>query len=360
MDLIRKRKDEHLDICLTGDVDRSVNQDKFQPLTQFDLCQLEHDALPEIDRDQIQTQCVFLKKKLLGPLMIGSMTGGTARSALMNQRLYEAAAHCGIGFSFGSQRSLIEGSSNISDFLPQKLSHKPPLVFGNMGAVQLNYGVKLEHILKIIELSACNAFFFHLNALQEAIQPEGNTRFSGLIKKLEKIVPRIPVPVFLKEVGCGFSHTTLKKLKNIAFAGIEVAGQGGTSWAEIEGLRSKEHSKQILGELFSSWGESTVESIIQCHKLFPKKLLIASGGIRNGVDMAKSLVLGAHIAAMALPFLHAASQSTEAVIRMIEQLIQELKVAMFVTGAKDIESLRKMRIKPVATKYDMFWREYKC
>ncbi|MBI2027506.1 MAG: type 2 isopentenyl-diphosphate Delta-isomerase [Deltaproteobacteria bacterium] len=338
----KSRKDQHIDICLTENIDYSKTcHCEGNP---FDQWHLDHDALPELNLENLQTKCIFLDIQLSAPLLIGSMTGGTVRAAEINHRLFEAAASCQIGVSLGSQRSLAEGTSCMSDFIPKALSKRPPLVFSNLGAVQLNYGVTLKHIQRIIELTQCDAFIFHLNPLQEAIQPEGNTDFSGLAQKLENIIPQVPVPVFIKEVGAGFSLATLKKLESLSLAGIEIAGQGGTSWARIEGLRSKKGCNRKLGELFASWGQPTIESLIACRKLFPQKLIIASGGIRNGIDIAKSIVLGADMAALALPFLQAASESTEAVIQLIEQLKQELRVAMFVTGAQDILDLKKKKI----------------
>jgi isopentenyl-diphosphate delta-isomerase len=327
------RKDSHLSICLEEDISFHANG--------FSDFRFEHDALPELDYSRIDLSITLLGKRLAAPLIIGAMTGGTERTGEINRRLALAAEHCQVGFALGSQRKMLEDPSAVKSYRVRDFAPKLPLLFGNLGAVQLNYGVTLSQVRELIEQVGCDAFNFHLNPLQEAIQPEGNRNFAGLISKLKETIPELQVPVFLKEVGAGISLHTARKIKSIPFKGIETAGAGGTSWSKIEAFRSKSPVAAQTGLLFSEWGTPTAESVIHCRTEFPERIVIASGGIRNGIEIAKAIALGADAAATALPILKAAERSVEDAVQAIDALTTELKTAMFVTGMGSIEELRK-------------------
>jgi isopentenyl-diphosphate delta-isomerase len=327
------RKDSHLAICLDEDISFHANG--------FSSFRFEHDALPELDYSRIDLSITLLEKRLAAPLIIGAMTGGTERTGEINRRLALAAEHCQVGFALGSQRKMLEDSKAVKSYQVRDYAPKLPLLFGNLGAVQLNYGVTAAQIRTLIDLVGCDAFNFHLNPLQEAIQPEGNRNFAGLISKLKETIPELQVPSFLKEVGAGISLHTARKIGSIPFRGIETAGSGGTSWAKIEALRTLSLQAQQNGLLFSEWGTPTAESVIHCRSQFPERIVIASGGIRNGIEIAKAIALGADAVATALPILKAAEKSVEDAVQAIDALVTELRTAMFVTGMASIADLRE-------------------
>jgi len=332
------RKNSHLRICLDESVDYYDER-----LNGFARYRLEHDALPEIRKADIDLSVELFGKKLKAPLLIGAMTGGTERAAEINRRLAIAAERCGVGFALGSQRKMLEDPSLIASYSVKKWAPNLPLLFGNVGAVQLNYGVTPKDIRRLVEAVECNVLNLHLNPLQEAIQPEGDTDFRGLVDKIRETISQVGVPVVLKEVGAGISNATLQKIRTLPVAGVETAGVGGTSWSKIESLRTSNSIQKSTGELFATWGVSTAESVIACRNALPDKAVIASGGIRTGIEIAKALVLGADAAAMALPMLKAAEQSIEQAVNAIERVIEELRVTMFVTGSSTISELKKKR-----------------
>ncbi len=328
------RKDSHLALCLTERVEyTSAGGNGFGDL------RFEHDALPEIDKAAVSTEIELLGKRLAAPLVVGSMTGGTPRAGELNRRLALAAEVCGVGFALGSQRKMLGDPSARGTYAVREAAPRLPLLFGNVGAVQLNYGVGVPELRRLIDGVGCDAFFFHLNPLQEAIQPEGDTRFSGLVAKLRAVVPELGVPVLLKEVGAGISRATALKIREIPVAGVEVAGTGGTSWSKIESLRTADPVQRSTGELFARWGIPTTESIAICRSVLPDRVVIASGGIRDGIEVAKAIALGADAAAMALPFLRAAEQSIDAAVLAIRCVIEELRTAMFLTGCRTVSEL---------------------
>jgi isopentenyl-diphosphate delta-isomerase len=332
------RKDSHISICLEKDIE--FYSEKSNGFSEWSF---EHDALPEIDFSAIRLDATVFGKRLAAPLIIGAMTGGTERAGEINRRLAVAAERCQVGFALGSQRKMIgqgRESAVTRSYAVREFAPGVPLLLGNLGAVQLNYGVTGEQIRNLIENTGCDAFNFHLNPLQEAVQPEGDRDFSSLLPKMRDIIPSLGVPVIVKEVGAGISARTAQKLKTLPLAGVETAGSGGTSWAKIEAYRSTEADRQSLGDLFSQWGVPTAQSVIACRRELPELTLIASGGIRNGIEIAKALALGADAAATALPILKAAERSTEDAVKAIEQLILELRTALFVTGMASIEDLK--------------------
>jgi isopentenyl-diphosphate delta-isomerase len=332
------RKDSHLAICLSEPIEPYDARSNGLSAYRF-----EHDALPELDFDRIRLETRVLGRDLAAPLIIGAMTGGTARAAELNQRLAQAAERAQVGLALGSQRKMLVEPRNETvqgSFLVRRHAPRLPLLFGNLGAVQLNDGVSGERIRELIERTGCDAFNFHLNPLQEAVQPEGDRDFAGLLGRLRDCAPRLGVPVLLKEVGAGISAVTARKIRELPIQGVETAGVGGTSWSRIEGLRAVDPARARAGALFARWGITTAESIEACRAELPGLTLIASGGIRNGIEAAKALALGADAVAVALPILRAAEESSQAAEAAIRQILLELRMVLFVTGVSSIAELR--------------------
>lgn len=329
------RKDSHLALCLTEPVELGAGD-----ASGFGGLRFDHDALPEVDRSAVTTETELLGKRLAAPLVVGAMTGGTPRAGELNQRLAKAAEACGVGFALGSQRKMLEDPSSRATFAVREVAPGLRLLFGNVGAVQLNYGVGAAEVRRLVEAVGCDAFYFHLNPLQEAIQPEGDTRFAGLVEKLREVAPAVGVPVLLKEVGAGIGRATALKIRELPVAGVETSGVGGTSWAKIESLRTADPVQRSTGELFARWGTPTAESVAICRDVLPDRVVIASGGIRNGIEAAKALALGADAVALALPLLKAAERSTEEAVLALRRVIEELRTAMFVTGCRSVPELR--------------------
>jgi isopentenyl-diphosphate delta-isomerase len=332
---LTNRKDAHIDLCLDEDVgSRSLAYG----LGGFTL---EYDALPELDLDAVDLSVEVLGKTLRAPLIIGAMTGGTPRAAAINRRLAKAAERAGVGMALGSQRAMIVKPELSDTFVVRDVAPALPLLIGNVGAVQLNYGVHAGDITRAIEAVGADAVNFHLNPLQEAIQPEGDTRFAGLAQRMAETIPALPVPALAKEVGAGIGSRAASKLAALPLAGVEVAGVGGTSWAKVESFRAPKGSAQAeVGRRLAGFGVPTADSIPICRQAFGDRLVVASGGIRHGMDVAVALALGADVAALARPLLEAANRSEDDAFEALELLIYELKVICFCTGASNIAALR--------------------
>ncbi len=299
-----------------------------------------HSALPEIDLDDVSTACLFLGRSLAAPLLISSMTGGTPAAGELNERLARVAQEYGLALALGSVRAAVENDSLAPTFQVRRWA---PDVFllCNLGAVQLNYGYGRDECLRAVEITGADALVLHLNPLQEAFQPSGNTRFAGLLRKIEALVRDFPVPVVVKEVGWGISGDIARQLVDCGVAAIDVAGAGGTSWSEIESLRMEpDDLRRKVAEDFRGWGIPTAEAIRQVRAECPSIPLIGSGGLRSGVDLAKALALGADIGGIALPFLKAAAVSEDALRHEVMRVLHGLRLAMFCIGAKNIPSLR--------------------
>jgi len=325
-DLVNSRKSDHLRIC----TERNVESGN----TGFDEFRLVHNALPEIDFDSIDLGIKFLGKRLDFPIIIEGMTGGVKEALRINRDLAEIAREFNIGLGLGSQRMAIEDKEfeetyRVRDIAPDIL------LIANLGAVQLNYGYGIEECRRAIEMIDADALALHLNPLQEAIQPEGNKNFSGLIKKINWISGKLKYPVIVKETGCGISYETAKRLRVSA---IDIAGMGGTSWGLVESYRGDERIR-ALGETFSDWGIPTAESIMELSGL--RIPIIGSGGIRTGLDGAKAIALGAECLGIALPLLRAwKSDGKEGIRKFMEGFIAELRIATFLTGSVDVKGLR--------------------
>ena len=333
---IGARKSDHIRINLEEDV-RSGQK------TGLERYHFIHQALPEIDLDDIDLSLRLFRHTIQAPLLISSMTGGTPQAAAINRTLATAAQETGIAMGIGSQRAAVDHPELASTF---KVRQEAPdiLLFANLGAVQLNYGYGLDECQRAVDMIEADALILHLNPLQEAVQPEGDTRFSGLLDKIETISKALPVPVIAKEVGWGFSERAARQLANAGVAAIDVAGAGGTSWTQVEMHRAQNERQARLAAAFIDWGIPTAESILHIHAAAPEMIIFASGGLRDGTDIAKSIALGATLGGMAGPYLKAATQSVEETILTIHEIEHELQVCMFTSGNPDLESLKQSEL----------------
>jgi isopentenyl-diphosphate delta-isomerase len=298
-----------------------------------------HQALPETDLDQVDTSTTFLGHTLRLPLLISSITGGTGEADRINVRLAEAAQACGIALGLGSLRAALEEPQLVDTFRVRKWA-PDILLLSNLGAVQLNYGYDETHCLRAVELVEADGLILHLNPLQEALQPDGDTRWSGILPKIERICRTLPAPVIAKEVGWGISGETARRLADVGVAAVDVAGAGGTSWSQVEMHRAQDEISRRVAAHFLDWGIPTVESMLSVTRAVPDLPVIASGGLRHGLDVAKVLALSASAAGIAGPFLRAAVNSTEEVIELVEEISRTVQIAMFAVGAKNIAALQ--------------------
>jgi len=304
----------------------------------FDGIRLTHRALPEVSLADVDTSCDFLGKKLSFPLLISSMTGGDHELIRkINKNLAQAAEQCQVALAVGSQRVMFSHPAAAESFELRQFAPSTVLL-GNIGAVQLNKGFGLSQAQAAVDILDADGLYLHLNPLQEAIQLEGDTDFSNLAQKIAHIASGLNKPVLLKEVGSGFSSQDLEKGLTSGIAYFDVAGKGGTSWSRIEHHRNS-NSEDDLGLCFQDWGIDTVTALKMLNPHINEATLISSGGLRNGIDMIKSVILGASICGLAAPFLKPAMESTEAVVFEIEKLRREFNTAMFLLGMKDIKSL---------------------
>ena len=336
---VAHRKDHHIDICLTEAVGSGG------VACGLGGYSLEYDALPEIDLDEVDLATQLFGKALRAPIVIGAMTGGTERARMLNQRLARAAARAGVGMALGSQRAMVVDPALTATFCLRDAAPDLPLLIGNIGAVQLNYGVSAADVRRMLESVGADAVNFHLNPLQEAIQPEGDTRFAGLAGRLAEVVPAVGVPALAKEVGAGIGERAARKLAALPFAGIEVAGVGGTSWAMVESHRAPADSPQAeVGRRLAGFGIPTAASIRTCRRFFGERVVVGSGGVRTGLDVAVAIALGADVVALARPLLEAAVEGEDAVVRMLDTLVYELRVICFCTGSRTPLDLRRVRL----------------
>jgi isopentenyl-diphosphate Delta-isomerase len=329
-----QRKAEHIRICLESDV-----QFKAQG-SGFDRYQFTHSCLPELDYQDIDLTTNLLGKQLGAPILISSMTGGTAQAKEINYRLAEVAQEYKLAMGVGSQRVAIEKPDVADTFQVRKIA-PDILLLANLGAVQLNYRYGIEECLRAVELLEADALILHLNPLQECIQPHGDTNFKGLLDRIATVCQQLPVPVIVKEVGNGISASMAQQLIAAGVSGIDVAGAGGTSWAKVESERAQTALQRRLGETFADWGMPTTECITTIRQISPTLPLIASGGVRNGLDIAKSIALGADVAGLALPFLQTADSSTTAVQELVQILMAEIQTVLFCTGNANLAALRQ-------------------
>ncbi|MGM0576145.1 MAG: type 2 isopentenyl-diphosphate Delta-isomerase [Myxococcota bacterium] len=330
---IVNRKTEHLDICRDDTAESGVSGG-------FAAWRLGYRALPEIALDDVDLSTDLAGKRLAAPLIIGAMTGGTDEARRINRTLAEAAQARDVGLALGSGRVALEKPETAPSFQVRDVA-PDALVFANLGAVQLNYGVTGADAARLVEILEADALNLHLNPLQEAIQPEGDTDFRGLTERIRAAVPDIPVPVFAKEVGAGIGPDTARRLADLPLAGVETAGVGGTSWAKVEALRSEAPLSRTAGIALAGFGVPTVDSLLACREAFSDgRPVIASGGLRTAEEMATALALGADAVACARPFLLAASDGVDAVVETIDHFVHTLRVVHFVCGARTPLELR--------------------
>ncbi|WP_407900625.1 type 2 isopentenyl-diphosphate Delta-isomerase [Scytonema sp. NUACC26] len=329
----QSRKADHIRICLEQDVQFN------QTTNGLEHYRFTHCCLPEINIDEIDIRTQFLGKQLGAPVLISSMTGGTEQAGVINRRLAEVAQHYKFAMGVGSQRVAVEKPQVAETFAIRKYA-PDVLLLANLGAVQLNYNYGLDECIKIIDILEADALILHLNPLQECIQPRGDKNFQGLIEKIHKLCIDLAVPVIVKEVGNGISDKMAQKLIEAGVKAIDVAGAGGTSWAKVESERAENALQRRLGNTFADWGLPTAECITSIRAIAPHVPLIASGGLRHGLDVAKALALGADIAGLAMPFLQAASVSQVAVRELAEVLIAEIMTVLFCTGNATLDELR--------------------
>lgn len=330
----QNRKADHIRVCLEQDVQFR------QTTTGLERYRFVHTCLPELDLAAVDVRTEFLGKPMGAPLLISSMTGGTELAKTINYRLAEVAQEYKLAMGVGSQRVALENNDVEATFAVRSLA-PDILLFANLGAVQLNYTYGLEQCQRVVDLLEADALILHLNPLQEAVQTKGDQNFHGILDKIEKLCYRLPVPVIAKEVGNGISGIMAQKLIDAGVSAIDVAGAGGTSWAQVEGQRARDARQERLGQTFADWGLPTSDCIIGVRAIAPEIPLIASGGLRNGLDVAKCLALGADIAGLAWPFLQAAASSTEAVAELAAILIEEIAIVLFCTGNATIADLKQ-------------------
>lgn len=326
-----QRKTDHIRINLEEDVASGLT-------TGLERFSFIHEALPDLNLSEVELNTSFLGKPLKAPILISSMTGGTQDARRINRNLAEAAQAAGIAMGVGSQRAALEDPSLAETFQVRDLA-PDVLLFSNLGAIQLNHGLKVEDCLRAIEMIAADALVLHLNPLQEAVQAEGDTQFAGLLGKIEQVCKASPVPVIAKEVGWGLSGETAARLVSAGVAAVDVAGAGGTSWSQVEMHRAQSASQAQVAASFIDWGIPTAESIQMVKQALPDIPIIASGGLRTGVDIAKTIALGASLGGLAGPFIKAANISAEAVSEVIETLSRQIQISMFAAGVGDIPEL---------------------
>ncbi len=326
------RKADHIRINLEEDVRSGLT-------TGLERYHFIHQALPELDLAAVDTRVQWFGKTLAAPLLISSMTGGTAAAREINRTLAAAAQASGIAMGLGSQRAAIENPALAPTFRVRDVG-PDILLFANLGAVQFNYGYGVDECRRAVDMLGADALILHLNALQEAVQPEGDSNFSGLLKKIEAVCRALPVPVIGKEVGWGISEQAARQLASAGVAAIDVAGAGGTSWSQVEMHRAKTETQKRVAAAFSDWGIPTADAIQNVRRAAPSLLVVASGGLRDGVDAAKCVAMGASLCGLASPFLKAAAVSLQATTEVITELERELRIAMFAAGAGNIAQLQ--------------------
>ena len=337
--MLKNRKDEHLSVVL------EERQKKSSKTTGFESIDFVHCALPEMHLDDVDTNTMFLGKRISAPLLVSSMTGGPERAAFINENLARACEAMSLPFAVGSQRVAIEENDNGG--LGRSLRALAPSVpiIGNLGAAQLNRGFGIEEAKNAVDMIEADALYIHLNPLQEAVQPEGDRDWSGLFEKLAALATALPVPLAVKEVGSGISASLARRLFEAGITMIDVAGAGGTNWAAVEAARMEDTQKAKLANAFSDWGIPTALAVAEARVACPDATIIASGGIRNGIDIAKALRLGADIAGQAAGLLQAANTSPDALVEHFTTVIQELRICCFCTGARDLAALKKVDIR---------------
>jgi isopentenyl-diphosphate delta-isomerase len=334
---IEDRKVDHIRINLEKDV-------QFPHLTTgLERYRFLHQALPELNLRDIDSTVTLFGKKLDAPILISSMTGGTDIAMRLNLHLAEAAQANQVALGVGSQRAALKNPDVAYTYRVRQVA-PDILLFGNLGAVQFNYGYGVDECRRVIDMIEADALILHFNVLQEAVQPEGDTNFAGLLAKVEQVCKTLEVPVIAKEVGWGFSEQNARELASAGVSAIDVAGSGGTSWSEVEYHRAPSAFHARVAAAFAGWGIPTADAIAYAVRGAPHLPIIASGGLRDGIDIAKCIALGAVMGGMAGPFLKAADDSAEAADELVRATAAQIRVAMLCSGAGTLDHLRKVTL----------------
>jgi len=332
---IMNRKDQHLDVILSGAAAHGLG-------AGFDGVRFVHEALPDLDHGKIDLGTDLLGRRLKAPLLISSMTGGPARAEAINARLAEAAQHLGIALAVGSQRGALETDGPTAGLdMALRLRAPDTPILANIGAAQLTRGFGVDAARRVLDMIAADALIVHLNPLQEACQPEGDRDWWGVGAALEALVKSLDAPVVVKETGAGLSAATARRLFDMGVAAVDVAGAGGSNWATVEGERSEVEGDKAHAAAFSDWGIPTARAIAEVRAACPKATIIGSGGVRDGVDAAKAIRLGADVVGQATGVLTAAMDSTEAVVDHFQIMIRQMRTVCFCTGSANLTALRK-------------------
>ena len=329
------RKAEHISICL----DEKAQARKVT--TGFEDIQFVHRALPEVDKAKIDVSTTVFGHKFSAPLIVGAMTGGTAEATRINAAIAEAVETLQLGMGVGSQRAAIENPKLAETFSVARKKAPNAFLIANIGGIQLVHGYGVKEVKQAVEMIDADAVAVHLNALHEAVQPEGQTSFKGVLAKICEVAGEIDKPVIVKETGAGIAAEDAKKLERAGVKAIDVDGAGGTSFAAVEYYRSEAGSVQrFLGDVFWDWGIPTAVSLVETAQTV-KIPVIASGGVRSGMDVAKSLALNACLGSVCQPALEAAVKGAKATEQLLSRLIDELRNVMFLVGARKVEDLAK-------------------
>jgi isopentenyl-diphosphate Delta-isomerase len=333
--LLTDRKNQHLDIVLSGQGTPPNSS------AGFDVIQFEHSCLPEMGINDIDLSTSFLDKRISAPFLVSSMTGGPMRAEQINRNLAIACQELNLALAVGSQRIAIE-TADASGLGPELRRMAPDIpLLANFGAAQLNLGFGMDQARKAVEMIGADALIIHLNPLQEAVQNEGNRNWSGLLNKIGSLARSLDFPVVVKEVGCGISGRLARQLVDAGVAVIDVAGAGGTSWAAVEAERAATPRQKMTARAFAHWGIPTALAVADMRQMCPDTTIVGSGGIRDGLDAAKALRLGADIVGQAAGVLQSAALSAEAVVDHFSAMIDQLSIACFCTGSVSLEKLRK-------------------
>ena len=327
------RKADHIRVNLERDV-------RGRTPSGFERFRFVNCALPEIDLDDVDTSAKLFGRKLGAPILISCMTGGTAEAQRINQTLAAVAQEFKLAMGLGSARALLEHPELLPTFDVRPFA-PDVLLFANLGAVQLNKGYGTADCRRLLDMLRADALVLHLNAVQEAVQPNGDTCFRGLLEKIAKLCAELDVPIIVKEVGWGIAADVVVQLLEAGVAAVDLAGAGGTSWSEVERHRIEEPWRARVAASFSDWGIPTADCLIAARKEEPRAILIASGGVHDGMDVVKAIALGADLAGIAGPFLRAAAQSSEAARELAREYIEVLRIAMFALGEPTLSDLRK-------------------
>lgn len=330
---ISRRKADHLDLTISGDVGFK------HKTTLFEDVRLVHDALPELDFDSIDLSTRILGKRLRAPLLIAAMTGGTERAERINRELASIAEECGYAFGLGSQRAMHKRPESLSTYQVRELA-PTTLVLGNVGVVQA-HAMSVDELSALVSGVTADALCVHLNPAMEVIQDDGDRDFRGGLETIGQLVRELGVPVVAKETGCGISGGVAERLRAVGVRHVDVSGAGGTSWVAVEVHRASEQRKP-LGQSFWDWGIPTAASVaLTAEHGF--ETIFATGGVQSGLDVAKAIALGASAAGIARPVLQAFDRGgREGAVNFLKSIETELKTAMLLVGARDVPALKRV------------------